>query len=72
MKELYALMHCEFNSFASRLGLLNKKSTAEYLTEHLTHFMSLVFFYTPWKHQKASGFLMFPGGIERYQWNEMG
>ena len=21
-------------------------------------------FYTPWKHQKTAGFLMFPGGIE--------
>ena len=30
----------------------------------LTHFMSQVFFYT-------SGFLMFLGGIERYQWHEM-
>ena len=31
----------------------------------LTHFMSLVCFYTPWKRQKTSGFLMFSGGIER-------
>ena len=27
----------------------------------LTHFMSLVSFYTLWKHQKAFGFLMFSG-----------
>ena len=27
----------------------------------LTHFMSLVSFYTPWKHQKTRGFLMFSG-----------
>ena len=26
MKELYALMHCEFNSFVSQLGLLNINS----------------------------------------------
>ena len=30
----------------------------------LTNFMSLVSFYTPWKHQKTEGFLMFSGGIE--------
>ena len=27
--------------------------------------MPLVSFYTPWKHQKTSDFLMFSGGIER-------
>ena len=32
----------------------------------------LVYFYTPWKHQKTSVFLMFLGGIERDQWHEMG
>ena len=31
----------------------------------LTHFMRLVSFYTPWKHQKTKGFLMFSGGLER-------
>ena len=30
----------------------------------LTHFMPLVSFDTPWKHQKTSGFPMFSGGIE--------
>ena len=29
-------------------------------------------FYTPWKHQKIRGFLMFPGVLERDQWHEMG
>ena len=29
-------------------------------------------FYTPWKHQKTSGFLMFSGGIEVEQWLKMG
>ena len=28
----------------------------------LTHFMPLISFDTPWKHQKNSGFLMFSGG----------
>ena len=31
----------------------------------LSHFMTLVSFYTPWKHQKTFGFLMFSEGIER-------
>ena len=34
--------------------------------------MSLVYFYKPWKHQKTSGFLIFPRGIEREQWHGMG
>ena len=37
-----------------------------------THFMPLISFYTPWKHQKTSDLLMFLGGIERCQWHEMG
>ena len=36
-----------------------------------SHFMPLVYFATPWKHQKAFRFLMFSGGIERDQWHEM-
>ena len=35
-----------------------------------THFMPLVSFYTPWKHQKTRGFL-FSGGIEREQCHVM-
>ena len=34
--------------------------------------MPLISFYTPWKHQRTSGFLMFPGWRERDQWHEMG
>ena len=37
----------------------------------LTHFMPLVSFDTPWKHQQARGFPMFSGGIERHQLYEM-
>ena len=37
-----------------------------------TNSLSLISFYTPWKHQKTSGFLMFSGGIERDYWHEMG
>ena len=38
----------------------------------VTHFMPLVSFYIPWKHQKTFGFLIFSGGIERGHWHEMG
>ena len=34
---------------------------------NLTYFIPLVSFYTPWKHQKTSGFLIFSGDIEREQ-----
>ena len=27
--------------------------------------------YTPWKHQKTRGFLMFSAGIQKYQWYDM-
>ena len=35
------------------------------------HFMPLVSFYTPCKHQKTYGFLMVSGGIERDYCHEM-
>ena len=34
--------------------------------------MPMASFYTPWKHKKTFGFLMFLGGIERDQWHENG
>ena len=36
----------------------------------LTHFMPVVSFYTPWKHQETWDFLIFSGEIERDQWHE--
>ena len=33
-----------------------------------THCKPMFQFYTPWKHQKTRGFLMFPGGIEMKYW----
>ena len=39
--------------------------------DYLTHFMPLVSFYTLWYYQKTSGFLMFPGAIERDFSHEM-
>ena len=37
----------------------------------LTHSNPLIFSYTPWKHQKTSGFLMFSGSIETKHWRKM-
>ena len=31
----------------------------------------MFYFYTPWKHQKTGGFLMFSGGIEVEHWLKM-
>ena len=38
---------------------------------YLTHFMPVLSFYTPWKHQETFGFLMFSGGVESDQWHDM-
>ena len=37
----------------------------------LIHFIPLVSFYTPWKHQKTIDFLMFSWGKEKDQWHKM-
>ena len=37
----------------------------------LRKFITVISFYTPWKHQKTFGFLMFSGVIEIQQWLEM-
>ena len=38
----------------------------------LTHFKPMVYFYTPWKCQKTSTFLMFSGDTEIENLREMG
>ena len=38
----------------------------------LTHFIPPASFDTPLNHQRIKGFVMFSGGIERDQWDEMG
>ena len=38
----------------------------------LTHFWSMFPFYTPWKHRKTFGFLVFSGGIKCEHWPEKG
>ena len=44
----------------------------EYWYGSLTHFQPMFHFYTIWKHQKTSGFLIFSGGIEVEHWLKMG
>ena len=45
--------------------ILERKNT-------FTHFSPVPHFYTPWKRQKAFGFLTFSGGIEMWHWTKMG
>ena len=37
----------------------------------LTHFQLMLHIYTPWKHPKTYGFLVFSGGIEEEYWLKM-
>ena len=37
----------------------------------LIHFTSMFYFYTPWKHLKTIGLLMFLWGLELERWCEM-
>lgn len=71
-----SLVICNYSSSFEIFSLLTKKSWRFVLElkESLLiirdkppsiHFMLLVSFYTPGKHQKTKGLLMFPGGIER-------
>ena len=41
----------------------------QYICNHLTDLMPLVYFYTPWKHQKTRGILMSSKGLEKDKWN---
>ena len=38
----------------------------------LNYFWPMFPFYTPWKHQKIKGFLVFSGGIKWEHWSEIG
>ena len=60
---------CNYSIF--RRPIYSNHSLIEFVSYSLIHFMPLVSFYTSWKHQKISGFLMFLGGIERDHWHEM-
>ena len=52
--------------------LVNAFINSQFNYTPLTHFMPLISFDIPCKHQKTSGFLMFSGGIKRDQLHEMG
>ena len=56
-------------SFWESFALIHRIS---HTADWLAHFIPLISFYTPWKHQKTSGFLIFSWGIERHQWHETG
>ena len=62
--------HCLLSSIKFHSQWFEYCYTSE--ADNLTHFMPLISFDTPCKHQKASAFLMFSGGIKRDQWHEMG
>ena len=58
--------HREFNKFRSYPSFNENNKSSQ-----ITHLIPLVFFYTHWKHQKISAFLMFSEGVVRDQVHEM-
>ena len=60
---LYDILSCLKKCYEGLFRNASKK--------YLTRFMQLVCLYIPWKHQKTKDFLMFSGGIEKDQWNEI-
>ena len=61
-------IHFSFSTFLS----ISMLCTNWILYSTLTHFQPMIHFYTPWKHQKTGGFLMFPRVIEVKLWLKMG
>ena len=57
-----------FGHFSNSVSNILSKDFSKYLA----HFMLLVSFYTSWKYQKISGFLMFTGGLVKNKWYEVG
>ena len=55
----------------SKLDWKTLRSRYSWRKNTLTHFTSLVSFYTPWKYQTTRSFLIFSGGMERSQWHEI-
>ena len=51
---------------------LTGTSTQQRVMCFFPNFWSMLTFYTPWKHQKNKGFLVFSEGIKRQHWPEMG
>ena len=51
--EIYVIFFIDTSSDIANYG---------WYCEKLTHFQPVFRFYTPWKHEKTGGFLMFSGG----------
>ena len=57
-----------FHKFSWNIPTIKKPNSnfsSRFFEIFSTHSMLLVSFYTPWKHQKTSGFLMFSRGVEK-------
>ena len=53
--EIYVIFFIDTSSDIANYG---------WYCEKLTHFQPVFRFYTPWKHEKTGGFLMFSSGIK--------
>ena len=56
-------------------GVQNVRSYFQFkiiFSTSLTYYSPVLFFYTPWKHQKIRDFLISSGGTERDHWHWMG
>ena len=56
--EIYVIFFIDTSSDIANYG---------WYCEKLTHFQPVFRFYTPWKHEKTGGFLMFSGGGGGYR-----
>ena len=72
------MIYCRWLTWASKyimgyfkLEWKTLRSRFSWRKDTLTHFISLVSFYIPWKYQTTRGFLIFSGGIERGPWHEI-
>ena len=70
--ENVALVHALGPSYIGCFQAVTLSDMFEVRIFSSTYFIPLVSFYTPLKHEKTSGFLMFSGGVERNQLHEMG
>ena len=68
----YGSKYASNNACNTPLRMTDLILTMRFSKASLNHFVPLVFLYTPWKHQKTSGFLMFSGSIQRDWRHEMG
>ena len=64
LPKVNTIKHLNFN-LVSLLFTFNLFNLFNLTFSTLTHFNPLISFYTPWKHQKTRGFLIFSGGIKR-------